>query len=74
MNPHNMLTALEPPTTDPNRQWLCNYCGEHGSWEEVNAVPCKYIYPRCQSCGQVPFCARDCGKPNLWRRFMRWVS
>ncbi len=59
MNPHNWLTALDPPYTD-DRRWRCNYCKLEGTFEEVQAVECTFVYPPCDSCGLTPTCAPDC--------------
>lgn len=60
LNPHNWLTALDPPRSHPPRRWRCNYCGKTGLMEDLEKVECTYKYPPCESCGQMPICAPDC--------------
>lgn len=58
-NPHNWLSAISPPHT-PNRRWRCRYCQAEGTFDELNAVACSYVYPPCEYCGETPLCSRDC--------------
>lgn len=67
MNPHNWLSRISElpawplplPPADTIR-WRCQYCGMEGTWEELHAVACSYVYPPCPSCGQTPECSPDC--------------
>lgn len=59
-NPHNMLTAIDPPRSHPPRRWRCYYCGVEGLMNEVREIACTYVYPPCEHCGQTPECAPDC--------------
>jgi hypothetical protein len=59
LNPHNWMTALDPPGRS-DRRWQCNYCGDTGTMEEVRSRPCAHVYPPCAYCGQTPECALDC--------------
>lgn len=59
LNPHNHLTALGPPG-QPGRRWECRYCKMVGTFDELEAVACTYVYPPCESCGETPLCAPDC--------------
>lgn len=61
-NPHNWLTALDPPG-NYDRRWRCNYCDEEGLFGELmgpEASECSFDYPPCEHCGQTPECAPDC--------------
>ena len=67
LNPHNHLSRQGAPPVD---SWLCRYCGDKGTYEELLKRACGHVYPPCDSCGQAPECARDCSgvlaalKPN----------
>jgi len=58
-NPHNMLTAIDPPHS-PNRRWRCGYCGAVDLYDNLLQVHCSYEYPPCTSGGKTPECAPDC--------------
>lgn len=59
-NPHNHLTALDPPRESPPRRWRCRYCGAEGLMDDLLAIACTHVYPPCSYCGQTPECASDC--------------
>lgn len=59
LNPHNLLTALDPPSRD-DRRWRCRYCHREGLYDELLEIACTFVYPPCPFCGQTPTCARDC--------------
>lgn len=63
MNPHNWITALDPPLA-VERRWRCEHCGEAGSFDDLMGPdqknPCPFVYPPCASCGQTPECSPDC--------------
>lgn len=67
MNPHNWLTALDPPgTTD--RRWKCQYCHEQGHFNDLMGPdqknPCAHEYLPCRYCKGTPTCEPDC--TGLW--------
>jgi hypothetical protein len=66
LNPHNYLSALDP-RGPADRRWECQYCGDTGTYEELLTRACSYPYPPCESCGQTPECARDCGSEKPTR-------
>jgi hypothetical protein len=53
------VKALDPPGA-PERMWQCDYCHAVGTFEELEALECSYVYPPCEHCGQTPTCAQDC--------------
>jgi Fe-S-cluster-containing dehydrogenase component len=59
LNPHNWLSALDPPGS-ANRRWRCQYCGMEDFFDNLRAVACTYVYPPCEHCGETPECAQDC--------------
>lgn len=73
MNPHNWMTALSPPHTE-NRKWQCIYCQKFGTYGELIAIECSYVYPPCVHCGQTPECAPDCKGINTVLRGLGWCE
>lgn len=58
LNPHNWLSALK--TVSQPKLWQCNYCGDVGTYDELLARPCAYVYPPCPYCGLTPLCSPTC--------------
>jgi hypothetical protein len=70
-NPHGLLEALDPPIhldatraeTDAyanTRRWRCRHCKLVGPLNDVMAVRCSHVYPKCAYCGLSGECAADC--------------
>ncbi len=64
MNPHCLLSRivspLEPIPDIKKDLWICHWCGDAGSFDELESRNCGYEYPICPWCGQTPICAPDC--------------
>ena len=73
-NPHMMITALDPPREYPPRRWKCGYCGDSGLHDALMKRECPHVYPPCETCGETPECARDCGSEACTRRVAGEVS
>ena len=60
MTPHNMLTHSKDENGKFIDHWICEYCKQDGTYDEVHSKECTHVYPPCDSCGQTPECAIDC--------------
>ncbi len=66
LDPHNWMKANRLPdgswqqTAAGEKQWVCNYCGAAGSYDEMNLGGCSHRYEDCKHCGYSPACALDC--------------
>lgn len=56
-NPHITLIRQGKPPLD---WWICKYCHQQGTYDEIENIECSYIYPPCEHCGQTPICAFNC--------------